>query len=221
MTETAKNAIIFGVGVVVGAAAGAFTTYIYSKKVVDAAFAEVDDLIAENETLRRGEVETEETGPNLEEADTAEDPDDRREYANNDGVKKYHHKFDIPKEERKVTEGEKALKANPAFNPDGDPKIKELKEDTFNELVEAAGGDYELLTYLYPQDELYYGYGTDNEELAEDHYNMGREQIIGQTWRWVTDYTHGESGIGYIYIYNEYLDKYIDVEVMVDLTLEE
>lgn len=152
----------------------------------------------------------------------------------NDGVKKYHHKVEESmasaaaifekKGTKDVTEGEKALKANPKFDPDGDPNIVEISKEKYQEIVSKKpieGWSTDSLTYLYPQDELYYGYGTDNEELAETHYDMGREQIMGQSWRWATDYTDGESGVGYCYIDNSYLKKLFDIEIVVDLDLEE
>ena len=228
-----KNIIFAAIGgAVVGAVAGVAATYLYFNKQTNEMLDEINDLIDTNEKLSRGIFEEESHEDITEDAEPVEFVDPR-ELDNNEGVKKYHHHvaesmasaqsiFEKKGDQENVTEGEKALKKNPKLVED--PMIKEISEEKYQEIMSKDpidGWSADDLTYLYPQDELYYGYGTDNEELAEHHYGIDRERIIGQTWRWATDYTHGESGVGYIYIDNQHLRKVISVEVMVDLDLEE
>lgn len=234
-----NKGIIFGLGVLVGVAAGGFAGYMISSRKLDKEFLEEIEELEDTVEKYRQKVYSH----NIEQASSeeSEDEDDTvdnkkpfiinndSKITENDGVKKYHHYVEesmasaaklFEKGDNKVTEGEKAIKENPEFDPNGDPNVTELTEDKYSDQVGEQKGVEEALTYLYPQDELYWGYGTDTQELAEKHFKLGREKIIGQTWRWATDYTGGETGVGYIYLHNAYIKKYISVEVIVDLELE-
>ena len=124
-------------------------------------------------------------------------------------------RMEVKKEIEEVTEGDKAFAANPKFDPDGDPNIEEITEDLYIE----GSDEYEqtTLNYIFGTDELFYGYETDNQELAESHFNVGREAIIGQLWRYASDYTNNESGIGVTYIRNHKLKYDFEVIIHVDL----
>ena len=236
-----NKGIIFAIGFLAGATAGGAATYFITKnKLEDRAAQEIERYAEYAENKIKNAIEGSKENDDEEYEDVEEDDSD------DEPIKKYHHYNpeangiegvynngifakgksdpDVRKEIDKVTEGEKALKRNPKFDPDRDPMITEIKEDRYNEILSKEpieGWSTDDLTYLYPQDELYFGYGTDNEELAEDHFGVDRETIMGQTWRWATDYTDGESGVGYIYLENKHLKKLLSIEVVVDLDLEE
>lgn len=234
-----NKGIIFGLGVLAGGAAGVGITYVALRSYFENKAAEsIQQYVEYVENKYHSPEEDDEFFDDVDEEDEDEPlvKKDSRAWSEEDEapIKKYHHY--VPDEktlsangifekkgDKEVTEGEKALIKHPEFDPDGDPNVKEITEDKYQEIMGKEpidGWSNDQLTYLYPQDELYFGYGTDNEELAEDHYGVGREEIIGQTWRWATDYTDGESGVGYIYIDNANLKKVFDVEVVVDLELE-
>lgn len=231
-----NKGIIFAAGAFVGAAAGSIITFFAVKNHFEDKAAE-----AIMDYSEYADNKIQEALDSLHDEEEDEEPihrvQDNRAWSEEDEapIKKYHHYvpekqtlisngiFAKEKDEvKKVTEGEKALQENPArFD---DPEIVEISEDKYQEIMSKPpieGWSADDLTYLYPQDELYWGYGTDNEELAEKHYGVGRETIIGQIWRWATDYTDNESGVGYAYIDNSKLKKVFNIEVIVDLDLEE
>lgn len=99
--------------------------------------------------------------------------------------------------------------------PDG---IEEVDEETY-----LADDDYTRTTlhYVFHEDKLYYGYETDNEELATDFYDVtSKDDVIGPVWRWSSDYTDGESGIGVTYIKNDNLETVFEVIFNVDVDRE-
>lgn len=238
-----NKGVIFAVGAAIGAAAGSIATYFIVKNHFDEVAADAIERYAEyaenkiQEALDRLHDDSVDDDED-EEDDSAPRTKDNRAWSEEDEapIKKYHHY--VPEQqilsansifvknkgkggEKGMTEGEKALLENPhRFD---DPNIIELDEDHYQELVRNPEEvDEDLLVYLYPQDELWWNYDDhDHRELAEVHYNLGREKIVGQTWRWATDYTGNDSGIGYCYLNNLYLDKILNVEVIVDLDLEE
>lgn len=218
-----KKGIIFGfVAAIIGGAAGAVGMYFYNKKNEDDYITEINDLIEENEGLRRYidnviDVKEEE----LDEDQPAE-IETRDELEEQEGVKKYHHyktessgmgvqALFEKKENGDVTEGQKALKKDPKAMDYGDIQgLEEIDEEEFLELQEQ---DYDAvyLDFDANQDILYWGRGTDSEAMAEAKFGLGRNALIGPAWRWFTDYIPEGESDGAFYIKNDNLKKVFEV----------
>jgi len=212
-----NKGVIFTLGAIVGAAIGSVGTYFIVKDRMEEAVAEeIDNYIQyfNNKQQKRSEnIETQ--------------SENAKEESTEKKIYKYYKGGDFENpvkksvEDNKVTEGDKAFKEHSKFEPEITNRSNNLEEIEEEEFESDETYEKENLTLLVPQDELYFGYNTDNQELAESHYNVGREALIGQMWRWATDYTNNESGVGTAYIRNHALKKLFEVTVIVDLTLED
>ena len=215
-----NNSTMFTLGAALGAALGGVATYFFMKDRMEAQIAdEINDYIQYVNRKRDREEVCENKEENADEQ-PAEEKKDEKIYKYYKGslndLETVRKDPEVVKEIEEVTEGDKAFEKNPKIADD--PNIIEVDEIDKDM---AATYSTEYLTFLWPQDELYYGYQTDNQELAESHFNVGREAIIGQVWRWATDYTNNESGTGTIYLINHRLQKNFEVTVIVDMALED
>lgn len=218
-----NKGIIFALGALTGAAAGAVATYFlindrfareaeeviddYAKKCSD----KIDEVIEYYES--RGSEDLDET--------PEQEVDMRDDISNNEGVKKYHHysggAFEsgsdvgklFAKEDNKVTEGQKDILEKPEL--EDVQGVDEITEDEFLEGSE----EYSPITldYFFNTDTLLFGYGTDNEDIAETVYNKTRSELIGNIWRWAPDYIKDDSGVGSAYVRNSNLMK--DFEILI------
>lgn len=229
-----NNRVIFAIGVLAGAGIGSVATYFGLKRhfqtVVD---QEIDDYaercserIEDIISYYEGGKDAEES---LEEDSEPEEAPEPEEYRHNEGVKKYHHyanssddnvqsvfsKDNIKEvagavrfksEEEKVTEGQKDILKRPEL--EDVPGIEELDEDEFDNL------DDDRYTRVYLQydaneDKLF----TNDGDIAEEAYAKLRHELIGNCWRWATDYV--DKG-GMFYIQNDNLMVAFAVEVQFD-----
>lgn len=219
----------FVLGTVFGAVAGSVTTYFATKRVFaqKAAkaiedYAEYADDKIQQKIDRLNELINKDAEEVLDEEN--EEPE-----AENEGVKVYQNQYapQMTLEElanrRKETGAKNEVieatedkeKVTVHNFPDG---IEEVDEETY-----LADDEYERTTlhYVFHEDKLYYGYETDNEELATDFYDVtSKDDIIGPVWRWASDYTDGESGIGCTYIKNDNLETVFEVIFNVDVDRE-
>lgn len=221
-----NKGIIFAIGTVFGAAAGAAGMWFYNKKKEDAYIDEINELIKENEDLNH-------FIDNLPEDDMEDDEEDdedpvepaRDDLDEMDGVKKYHHykaesgmgvQALFEKKETDVTEGQKARKENPKLlNYEDVVGLDEINEMEFLEYQEK---DYDpvYLNYDGNEDILLWGKDTDSESMAEAHFSLKRDALIGPAWRWFTDYIKDEDGTGAFYVKNDNLKKVFEVVVEYD-----
>lgn len=216
-----KTSVLYLVGgLVVGAAAVATFGILYSRKYTN----EINDLIEENESLRRGEVVENMEDPDyipeeIKEEESEEDPEDIP-------IKKYHHykaasgetaqSIFEKKENDKVTEGQKAVNEKPNLIDYKD--IIGVDEINDTEFLEYQENDYEpvYLNYDGNRDLLLWGKGTDSEIMAEAKFGMKRDAIIGPAWRYFTDYISEEDNTGAFYIKNDNLKKVFEVVCELD-----
>ena len=221
----------FVLGTVFGAVAGSVTTYFATKRVFAQRAAEAIESYAEyadDKIQQKIDRLNELINEDAEEALSEEEPDDSTEESN-EGVKVYQNQYapQITLEElaerrkesgvkNEVIEATEDKKTVIVHNfPDG---IEEVDEETY-----LADDEYDRTTlhYVFHEDKLYYGYETDNEELATDFYDVtSKDDIIGPVWRWSSDYTDGESGIGVTYIKNDNLETVFEVLFNVDVDRE-
>lgn len=218
-----NNAIIFVSGLLLGTAAGATGVYFYTRKQMMGLVKEIDNLIIENERIRkdlRNENISEETDKNPEEVvETSESEDKEDEQA----IKKYHHyqaatggTVQSLFEKRMVEEDINKVAKEKTTSLDLD-YIDEFEEEEFDELVKSGDADVDVLRYDANKDLLYWGYGTDTEVAAEEHYGFDRTELIGNCWRWASDYiTNEEECTGEAFIYNKNLNKYFDIVMFFD-----
>lgn len=224
----------FVLGTVFGAIAGSITTYFATKRVFaqKAAkaiedYAEYADDKIQQKIDRLNELINEDAEEVLEEEPESETDNTTEE--NNEGVKVYQNQYapqmtleelanrrketGVRNEVIEVTEDKEKVTVHNF--PDG---IEEVDEETY-----LADDEYDRTTlhYVFHEDKLYYGFETDNEELATDFYDVtSKDDVIGPVWRWASDYTDGESGIGVTYVKNDNLETVFEVLFNVDVDRE-
>ena len=231
-----NNKVIFAIGLVAGAGIGSVATYFGLKQHFETILdEEIDDYaskcaerIEDIVSYYEGGKDAEET---LEEDEDEEVRNEPEEYRHNEGVKKYHHyantsdgnvqsifskenvkevagavRFKTDEEKEKVTEGQKDILKRPQL--EDVPGIEELDEDEFDNLDD----DHYTRVYLQydaNEDKLF----TNDGDIAEEAYAKMRHELIGNAWRWATDYV--DKG-GMFYIQNDNLNIAFAVEVAFD-----
>lgn len=222
----------FVLGTVFGAVAGSVITYFATKKFFAQKAAEAIENYAEyaddkvqQKLDRLNELINEDAEEALEEPEPEEDVTSVEE-----GVKVYQSQYvpQITLEElaekrkdkvvveqiREVTGEEKKPVTVHNF-PDG---IEEVEEDVY---LGDSEYDRATLHYVFHEDKLYYGFETDNEELATDFYDVtSKDDVIGPVWRWSSYYTDEETGIGVTYVKNDNLETIFEVIFNVDVDRE-
>lgn len=221
-----KGLGFFVLGLLTGAAAGGAVTYIYTKKKLADKVDEEIEAYAEYAEAKIEHMKKLVSNENLPESEEERAEDE--ELQNNEGVKKYHHQ----------EEGISSLMERKPFGK------KELKKEEENEMFETEGideitGDEFLNTYVDPKtgpydkitldllwtgieededwdNQLYWGYGTDNEGLAmirPEYKNCSMTDILGEMWRWCNDYISEDEGVGSFFVRNHNLKQ--DIECVV------
>ena len=240
-----SNKLYFALGALVGAAGGSVAAYFLTRRHYEAEMDEVIDDYAERCKERIDDIVSYyEGGKDAEES--LEEPEPKpEEFASNEGVKKYHHynggQFDESsvqsvfsqknldkvegggyrfKKEEDVTEGQKAIKEKPEFTPDING-IEELDADELQnavDLIKAGESTFstEELVYDINKDELMLNYDTEDAILAEEYYGMTRTELIGDIWKWATDYVNEDTQEGDFYVRNENLGVIFLVNVIFD-----
>ena len=232
-----NNKIIFAAGLGLGAAIGSVATYFLTRShfmnVCDDTIDEYADQCKERidaiVDYYEGGKDAEET---LEEDESAPEPE---EFRDNAGVKKYHHYVEasfgssnvqsvfskdnvkevagavrFKTEEEKVTEGQKDILRRPEL--DDVPGVEELDSEEFD-LLDDDEYTRVYLKYDANKDEL----KTNDDEIAEAAYAKSRSELIGNVWRWATDYVSDETDEpGYFFIQNDNLKIGFCVEVSFD-----
>ena len=214
-----NKGIAFLLGTLVGAAAGAgITAYFLKDKYEQEACDIIDEyhdrceerILKIMEAYGVEEVEEEES----EEAE--EKPvDPRDDYGNNEGIKKYHH-YNAPLSENKeddVTKGQEDVLKYPKYD-DCPEWIEEITEDDF--MVEEKQHDDIYMVFDFNTDRLLMNPDTENEIDAEEQLHMSRSEIIGNFWKFATDYLSDDDGTGAFYVRNNRLMKDIEVIVRYD-----
>lgn len=213
-----NKSVVFVLGVVTGAVAGGVGTYYALKStVVNAAKEEIENYAAHAEkrieAIRQSYLERLDLPQDEEDEETSEsDEEEDSRINNNEGVKKYHH-YDgkeLPeyaskrvftnREEKPVTTLEKEVKD--VKGVEDDPFIEEIDESTYLENDEY---EKETIDFVYPEENGYWGYETDNEMTVKQKYGKGMFELIGNASRWLMDYFDEENGIGEAYFRNKHL----------------
>ena len=218
-----SNGAMFTIGAALGAVLGGVGTYFFMKDKMEEQIAEeIDNYIQYSNKKKEkaekfSEEKIEETPAN------AEEPKEEKVYKYYKGsLKDLEISTDrskdvigvgkVKQEIKETVEEKEEVKEKEKPDPfKNDPNLEEITEDEYIDGYE----DYEQTTldYIFRTDALFYGYGTDNQELAEGHFNDGREAIIGQLWRYASDYINEEEdNVGVAYVRNQRL-KY-DFEVI-------
>jgi hypothetical protein len=101
-------------------------------------------------------------------------------------------------EEEKVTEGQKDILKRPQL--DDVPGVDEITSEEWDALDD---DEYTrvYLQYDINEDKLY----TNDGDIAEEAYAKMRHELIGNCWRWATDYWNEETGEGDFWIKNDNL----------------
>lgn len=227
-----NKAIIFAGGVVVGAAVGSVATYFTLVKKVRAEADEVIENYAKHceERIARfaEDLDDDET-----EDDIPEEPEEDPDEPLNEGVKKYHQgshvRLDDAYNSVFAKEGtvdkdveqeikESVEKFNQEIN-DRNPGVFEITEQQYEE----SSYSHEELDYEFVDEDEHPGVLTmfGSDEIAEQHYNLTREQLISEVWRWAPDYIDDNTGFGEFYIQNDILNKVFKVNVIMPNEPEE
>lgn len=223
-----NNGVSFLLGLVVGAAAGGTAVYFVTKNKIEDRAADEIESYAQYAEEKIDRIRSKFEGPKETKTEESSDEDPVQEEEIPEHAKKYHkyskatgetaqsvfEKKTVEKEIEEVTEGQKAIKKNPKLKDiDG---IEELNEDDLLKYEEDENFSTVYLDYDVNTDELMWGSGTDNELIAEAKFNKGREELIGQFWRWAPDYVDAETGVGSFYVLNKNINKLFVVTVHFD-----
>jgi hypothetical protein len=236
-----KELGIFFLGLATGLAAGGVGMYFYTKKKCDQTIEEEIEAYAEYAEAKMEHMKkliSEDNVPESEE-ERAED----EEMKNNEGVKKYHHQDEgIASLAGRQPFGKKETKEKEMAGTWDQPTddIIEINDAEFvKTFVNDKTGPYDKVTLdllWYGTEEnlsewdnnLYWGYGTDNECLAmtkPEYKNLNISDILGQVYRWCSDYLLDENGewnadgVGSFYVRNHNLKQ--DIECVVHNMKEE
>ena len=230
-----NNRIIFAIGLLTGAGIGSVAAYFGLKRHFEDLLDQEIEEYANRCTERIEDIiNYYEGGKDAEEAledsdDESEEAPEPEEYRHNEGVKKYHHyanssddnvqsvfsKDNVKEvagavrfktEEEKVTEGQKDILKRPQL--EDVPGIEELDADEYDNL------DDDRYTRVYLQydvneDKLF----TNEGDIAEEAYAKQRHELIGNSWRWATDYV--DKG-NMFYIENDNMMIGFAIEVIFD-----
>ncbi len=222
-----NKGIIFLLGTVVGAAGGAgITAYFLKDKYQKEACDAIDEYYDRCESRIRDIMEAygvrdediEKLEENSDDEEKAEE-DPRDDIKNNEGVKKYH-RYSAPFSEDKkkgieddMIKGQEDLLKHPNFK-DCPSYIDEITEDDY--MVDEKEYDDIYMTYDVNTDRLLMNPDTEDEIDAEEQLHMSRSEIIGNMWRWSTDYISDDDGTGAFYVRNNRIMKDIEVIVRLD-----
>lgn len=220
-----NKGIIFLIGSLVGAAAGAgVTAYFLKDKYEQEACDIIDEYHdrCEERILKimeaYGVKEEEEDDPESS-SDTSATSDPRDDYGNNEGIKKYHH-YAAPfngekkdKMEDDMTKGQEDVLKYPKYD-DCPEWVEEITEDDF--MVEEKKTEDIYMVFDFNTDRLLMNPDTEDEIDAEEQLHMSRSEIIGNFWKFATDYISDDDGTGAFYVRNNRLMKDIEVIVRYD-----
>ena len=212
-----NKGIIFALGALTGAAAGSAATYFVLRDTFEQRAADEIEAYAQHAEERlQNYISSHYEDDNLD--DEPEDPTisksadvpvkDDDAISQNPGVKKYHHYQSgfMPEEDKNVTKGQEDILKRPQL--EDVTGVEEIGEDDFDNLDDLQYTKV-YLQYDANEDKL-----TTNEgELAEEAYAKTRHELIGNCWRWSTDYV--EKG-GFFFIQNDNLMIAFQVEVIFD-----
>ena len=222
------NKAVFAAGTAFGVVIGAVATYFATRKHFAEKAADAIEEYAEyaDEKIQRVMDKFDNFDAIAEDLDFDYEEETIKE-AEDEAIKVYHkYAPQIPIEELAKKAKESEAKPELDENKKKEDKmiidfpkgIEEVDEEVY---LEDDGYERVTLHYVTHENKLYYGYETDNEELAEIHYNrLKKDDIIGPVWRWSTDYTDNESGVGYTYVKNDNLETIFEVVFNVDLEQE-
>ena len=212
-----NKGIIFVLGALTGAAAGSVATYFVVKDKFEQKAADEIEAYAQHAEERLENYISSHFDEDLDsipekEEKTREATDvpvhDDDAITQNPGVKKYHHyqAMDLTKEEKEVTKGQEDILKRPEL--EDVPGIDELTEEEYDLL------DDDVYTRVYLQyDANEDTLRTNDGELAEEAYAKQRHELIGNVWRWATDYVDKD---GFFFIKNDNLLIAFQVEVIFD-----
>lgn len=219
-----KGSGYFAIGLTAGMVLGGLASYFYTKNKYEKLIEDEIEAYAEYAETKLEHMKQLMADGNIEEPER-----DDEEVRSNEGVKKYHNMEEglstlmerkpFGNEESKEEENKKMLK-----EIDGVEEI--TAEDFINTFVDPEKGPYDQVTLdlLWTgveddedwDNQLYWGYGTDNEELAmlkPEYKTKSMDDILGLSWRWCNDYINEDEGLGSFYVRNHNLQQ--DIECIV------
>lgn len=223
-----NKGIAFVLGTLVGSGIGAgIAAYILKDKYEREACDMIDEYHdrCEERILKIMEaygVKDEDLESDSESSDNTEDApvDPRDDFSNNEGVKKYHHYAGPAFTNAKVkgvindmTKGQEDCKKYPGIDNCPD-YIEEITEDDF--IVDEKEFDDIHMVYDFNTDRLLMNPDTEDEIEAEEQLHASRTEIIGNMWKWSSDYLSDDDGTGAFYVRNKRIMKDIEVIVRYD-----
>ena len=153
-------------------------------------------------------------------SEESEVKDPRDDFSNNEGVKKYHHYAGPAFTSAKVkgvaddmTKGQEDVIKYPKVD-DCPDYIEEITVDDF--MVDEKKHEDTYMVFDFNADRLLMNPDTEDEIDAEEQLHMSRSEIIGNFWKFATDYLSDDDGTGAFYVRNNRLMKDIEVIVRYD-----
>lgn len=223
-----NKGIIFLIGTVVGGGIGAGVTAYFLKDKYEREACDIIDeyhdrcesrILQIMQAYGVEEVDAEDIQNDSDDNDGEDHRDSRDDYANNEGIKKYHH-YAAPfngekkdKMEDDMTKGQEDVLKYPKYD-DCPEWIEEITEDDF--MVEEKKTEDIYMVFDFNQDRLLMNPDREDEIDAEEQLHMSRSEIIGNFWKFATDYISDDDGTGAFYVRNNRLMKDIEVIVRYD-----
>ena len=215
-----NNSIIFALGTLTGAAAGSVATYfVLRDKFEQRAAEEIEAYAQHAEERLQNYISSHYDVDDLDDPGEESEPqitkstdvpvNDDSAISQNPGVKKYHHYQSgfMPEEDKNVTKGQEDILKRPQLE-----SIAGIEEDITEDEFDALSDDEYTKVYLQydaNEDKLF----TNEGEIAEEAYAKMRHELIGNCWRWSTDYV--DKG-GMFFVQNDNLKIAFAVEVLFD-----
>lgn len=226
-----NKGIIFGLGVLIGAAGGSAATYFLTKESFQAMADEEIESYAEHceERIARYRADKK-LVEDIDEKPAKKETNPEDEKINsNEGVKKYHHDTGLEGygsnhifEQTQSIKEKSEIKTQIDKSKKGDSKlINEITEDDF--LNEDNKYDKYTVDVLLGDDSDIcgiWGYGTDNEEFADKKFGQPIEVLLNNmSYDELLTYAENPDGMGALYLRNDELN--IDFEFLIKDQREE
>ena len=229
------NKLYFGLGMLIGGAAGSIGTYFLVKDRFEAmADAEIEEY-AEHAEKRIEAIKDrydDKVVGDLDEEEDEEEPDPDPEenlIRNNEGVKKYHHYngkdlpeyasqrvFTKPQDKKESEEIKKQIEENKMVK--SVPEVEEINEKQFLDLE----GEKQTIDVLFRygegkgKEEEIWGYQTDNECTCKERFGKNLIDLIGIDGEDMLDWVEADEGIAVRYFNNKALGVAFEIVVHCD-----
>ena len=218
-----KNILYFGLGALLGGAAGSVATYFIVKEKIEAEASDEIEAYAEHceqriEKIKKKMVNKVFGAPKEEKEEKPSTDDEKIE--NNKGVKKYHHYdgmvskygenhiFDKPQSDEEREEIKKQIKDSKLINDIDEDEFMNDENGYEKQTIDVFLGDDKYMCGVW-------GYQTDNEDDVDRKWGKELPELIGaaHTYDELLSYCDDDTGVGVVLVRND--EMKIDFDVVI------